>query len=112
MSINLFFERIAALHFLVHTESTGSRDELAIHLGVSNATLHNTMNFMKDKLGASFKYNAIKRTYYYTCRGRVHLLFKQEKEIACAVEILETIDQLDLDLASCLKMLTILKSNQ
>jgi len=83
-----FLERIDQIHNLIQKQATGSRHDLAKRFGISVSTLHNTMNFMMDKLEAPIKFDRVRKTYYYTEIGIIQIKFRK-------IDISLTADVLD-----------------
>jgi len=95
-------DRIFRIDFFIQKESTGSRNEFADRLGVSNATLHNTINYMKKRLAAPIAYDTLRRTYYYTYKGTMSIGFNKDLELRPAFVVLKLVieamrEQGDLD---------------
>ena len=109
MSYTNYHKRINQIHSLIQRGSTGSRGVLATRLGVSISTLHNTINYMRNTLDAPIKYNVTLKTYYYTTDWQMNLMFKPAKEIDRAMELLQMMEQLEIDMASFLQILSIIK---
>jgi len=109
MSSDHINERINQIHFLILRKATGSRQELANRLGVSKGTLNNSINFMRDKLGAPIKYDGLRKTYYYASEDWNSAVFDKNKQIGMAMELLERMQQLQVDYSSFLKSFTDLK---
>ena len=89
MSTSVFLKRITEIHTLIQNESTGPCLELAQQLGISVATLHNTINFMKDEFEAPIKYDRARQTYYYTFKGILDLKFRKYEDINVALNVLQ-----------------------
>ena len=91
MSTAHFLQRIDQLHTLIQKESTGTRHELADHLGISVSTLHNSLNFMMDELEAPIKYDAVRKTYYYTEPGTIQIMFRRIN-VSLAADIIDYLE--------------------
>ena len=62
MHINI--ERITRLHYLISHASTGTPEQLALKLSVSEATLYRDLQMMRNA-GAPIIYNSIRQSYVY-----------------------------------------------
>lgn len=71
-------ERLERIDRLVRFKATGTPRELASKLGVSESTLYETLQLMKEK-ECPLIYDKIKRTYLYEKEGRLEMKFKKEK---------------------------------
>jgi len=68
------FERLERLDYLIRQKSTGTPNQLAERLNMSERTLYGFLNEMRE-LGAPIKYSRAKQTYYYCTNGRFQLRF-------------------------------------
>ena len=91
MSINQFFDRLDVIDASIKRESTGSRNQFADHVGVSPATLHNTIKFMRQRLKAPIQYDHMRKTYFYAYRGLIHFDYNHSPEIQWALEFLASL---------------------
>lgn len=72
-----FFDRFTRIDQLIARKATGTPQELAERLEISESTLYEYFSVMKD-LGAPIKYDKIKNTYYYEVNGRFKIKFFEE----------------------------------
>lgn len=56
---------IIKIHELIQVELTGSPKDLADKISVSERTIYNYLEFMKNELQASIVYNTSKKSYCY-----------------------------------------------
>lgn len=56
---------IIKINELIHTERTGSPNDLASKLELSIRTVYNYLEFMKTELNAPIQYNNSKKSYCY-----------------------------------------------
>lgn len=68
---------------LVNLKATGSPLELSKRLGISERSLYNHIETMKN-LGAPIKYCRYTRRYYYESQGRFEIGFKNVTELSDA----------------------------
>jgi len=73
------FERLKAVDHLIRIKGTGSPDQLARRLQISNRALYEFLQLMKD-LGGPIKYCKDRRSYYYDGGGGFEFKFKQGEE--------------------------------
>ncbi|MFD2162278.1 HTH domain-containing protein [Paradesertivirga mongoliensis] len=78
MQIELFL-RLEALDFLIRTKSTGTPKSLARRLAISERTLYDSLDAMRD-LGAPICYCRSKRTYYYSQQGSIGIRFRKSQQ--------------------------------
>ena len=69
--------RLESLDYLIRSKATGTPDELAQRLEISERTLYEFLNEMRD-LGACIRYSRSRRTYYYYKEGGFSLKFHEE----------------------------------
>ena len=67
-------KNIIRLHNLILIERTGSPKNLAQKLEVSERTIYNYINFMKEELNTKIRYNSEKCSYSY--EGKCNLCFE------------------------------------
>lgn len=79
MSLNLFF-KLEYVDFLIRSKSTGKPKEFAEKLNVSERSLYDVIQLMKD-LGAPILYCKQKKTYYYTEEGNLTFRFQKKKAL-------------------------------
>jgi predicted DNA-binding transcriptional regulator YafY len=72
-----FFDRFTRIDQLIAWKATGTPQELAEKLEISESTLYEYFSVMKD-LGAPIRYDKIKKTYYYEFKGRFKIKFFEE----------------------------------
>ncbi|MBX9783112.1 MAG: HTH domain-containing protein [Chitinophagaceae bacterium] len=72
-----FFDRFTRIDYLIARRATGTPQELADKLEISESTLYEYISVMKD-LGAPIKYDKFKNTYYYEVSGRFKIKFFEE----------------------------------
>lgn len=65
---------IIKINELIHTERTGSPNDLANKLELSIRTVYNYLEFMKTELNAPIQYNNSKKSYCY--EGECRLCFE------------------------------------
>jgi len=68
---------IEHLDSLIRKESTGPASEFSKRLGISERTLRNHLQQIRE-LGADVIYDRYKRTYKYSQKGRLILTFNRE----------------------------------
>jgi predicted DNA-binding transcriptional regulator YafY len=72
-----FFDRFTRIDQLIARKATGTPQELADKLEISESTLYEYFSVMKD-LGAPIKYDKFKNTYFYEVNGRFKIKFFEE----------------------------------
>lgn len=72
-----FNSYIEQLDSLIRKEQTGTADEFAKKMGVSERTLQNHLQQLRE-LGIEVIYDHYKRTYKYTRKGRISFGFRAE----------------------------------
>lgn len=71
-----FYER---LDQRIRQGKTGGLKELAKFMGVSSATMHRAINFLKDEANCPIEYNKTERTYRYKRQGKLQISFNFEQ---------------------------------
>ena len=64
-------------HSKILTDSTGSPKKLALKLNVSERTIYNYINYMRQELKAPIIYNRIKGTYQYETNCNINFIHKK-----------------------------------
>lgn len=67
-------DRLERLDHLIRHKSTGTPNQLAVRLNISERTLYGFLSEMRE-LGAPIKYSRSKQTYYYGTKGKFQLRF-------------------------------------
>lgn len=73
---NYFLSRLQNLDRLIRIKATGTPQQLADKLSISERTLYETLELMKD-LGAPIKYCRHSQRYYYTDEGGFDFSFRK-----------------------------------
>jgi len=73
MNVNLML--IQRLDNLIYRKATGCPEKLAQLLKVSERTLFNYLQYMKEDLNLPIQYNAWRQTYFYEKEGRLIIKF-------------------------------------
>ena len=68
---------IKKIHSKILTDSIGSPKKLALKLNVSERTIYNYINFMRQDLKAPIIYNRIKGTYQYETNCNINFIHKK-----------------------------------
>jgi hypothetical protein len=68
------FKRLERIDQLIRMKATGSAADLASRLGISERSVYDYLNLMKD-LGAPIKFNTYRQTYYYGEEGSFIISF-------------------------------------
>lgn len=68
--------RLERLDYLIRSRATGTPQELAERLEISERRLYDILNEMRD-LGAPIKYSKTLRTYYYARKGKLSVRFNE-----------------------------------
>jgi predicted DNA-binding transcriptional regulator YafY len=80
--MNQLFERtietLKRMDSLIRTKATGTPNELARKLNVSPSTIYEYLLLMKNILGAPIHYCKIRKSYYYSKRGKLNFGFYHE----------------------------------
>ncbi|MBV4357337.1 HTH domain-containing protein [Pinibacter aurantiacus] len=71
---NDFINRLERLGSLIHRRSTGSPKDLAKKLELSERSLYNYINLIRD-IGATVKFCQSSNSYYYEEHGRLVMKF-------------------------------------
>ena len=71
------FDRIEKINLLIELGITGTPSALAEHLDVSRSTVFSTIKIMKELCKAPIKYDARRKTYYYTVKGKLELGYQR-----------------------------------
>lgn len=74
MNIN----KILRIDQLIENQSTGTPDELARKVELSERAVYNYLKFMKEELNAPIVYSKAGGTYKYNSHGRFYLKWKEE----------------------------------
>lgn len=75
-----YFDRLEYLNTLIRKKSTGSPEQLADKLHVSERTIFEYIDILRS-LGAEIKYCRIKRSYCYSTDGTFDFQFKRVDRI-------------------------------
>jgi predicted DNA-binding transcriptional regulator YafY len=70
-----FLERFQRIDDLIYRKSTGTPQQLADKLELSESTLYEYLAVMRN-MGAPISYNRERRTYFYECDGHFLIEFK------------------------------------
>jgi len=73
------FNRIARIDYLIRIKATGTPAQLAERLGMSERSVYEYINLMKE-LGAPIKFNSYRQTYYYDTEGSFAISFFPKNE--------------------------------
>jgi predicted DNA-binding transcriptional regulator YafY len=76
MSFIKKLERIERIDQLIKLRATGTPEELASKLAISESSLYDTLSTMKD-LGAPIEYDKYLETYYYSQCVMVDFTFRK-----------------------------------
>lgn len=68
---------IKKIHSKILTESTGNPKIFAMKLNVSERTIYNYINFMRNELKAPIIYNRAKGTYLYDGNCNINLIHNE-----------------------------------
>ena len=71
-----YIDRIESIDRLVRIKATGTPKELADRLKISERSLYETLNLMKE-LGTPIRYSNDKRSYFYENEGAFSFQFKE-----------------------------------
>jgi len=66
---NKYLERLLYIDYLIRTKSGGTPKQLARKIGVSERTLFETLQHMKN-LGAPISYCRTRKSYHYKTEGK------------------------------------------
>lgn len=73
------FQRLSRIDYLIRIKATGSPSELARRLGISERSVYEYLNLMKE-FGAPIKFNNYRQTYYYEGDGSFNISFLPKKK--------------------------------
>jgi predicted DNA-binding transcriptional regulator YafY len=73
------FQRLARIDQLIRIKATGTPVELADKLGISERSVYEYLNLMKD-LGAPIKFNSYRQSYYYDEEGYFNISFLKDED--------------------------------
>lgn len=62
------FQRLSRIDYLIRIKGTGKPAQLAAKMGISERSIYEYLNLMKD-LGAPIKFCHFRETYYYDEEG-------------------------------------------
>lgn len=68
------FHRLERIDQLIRIKATGTPTELASKLGISERSVYEYLNLMKE-LGAPIKFNSYRQSYYYDEEGSFTISF-------------------------------------
>lgn len=68
------FQRLVRIDQLIRIKATGTPVELADKLGISERSVYEYLNLMKD-LGAPIKFSSYRQSYYYDEEGFFNISF-------------------------------------
>ena len=68
------FHRLERIDHLIRIKATGTPTELASKLGISERSVYEYLNLMKE-LGAPIKFNSYRQSYYYDEDGGFNISF-------------------------------------
>lgn len=74
---NTIFNRLQQLDQLIRFKNTGNPEKLGARLGVSERTIYDYVNLMKQ-FGAPVRYDRERETYYYAADGKFVVGFVNE----------------------------------
>jgi len=74
-SVVSYIERLNRMYRLIRKENTGSRNELAARLRVSERTVNNYLDEFR-LMGAEIKFSKIRNTYYFDNRFVLYATFE------------------------------------
>ncbi|MBN8877779.1 MAG: hypothetical protein J0I32_09560 [Sphingobacteriales bacterium] len=72
-----YFDMLHTIDRLISIKGTGNPKKLASKIGISERSLYDILNVMKE-LGAPIKYSKEKETYYYEHNGNFNLYFQNK----------------------------------
>ena len=72
-NLKKYIDRIKRIDRLIATRSTGTPKDLADKLQLSERTIYDYINVLKEDFNAPVKYNKTTKTYYYETNGRINL---------------------------------------
>lgn len=74
-------DKLYRIDQLIRMKATGQPHELASRLEVSQSTLYEYIDIMKNVLLAPIKYCNIRRSYVYEEDGKLHMGFKNNSKL-------------------------------
>lgn len=80
MSLYNYLNRIRRLDAMIRQKSTGTPQELAEKLGISERWLFVLLDELKQDLNCPIKYDRRRRSYIYSVRGKLMIDFTEEME--------------------------------
>lgn len=80
MSLTTYITRIERLDGLIRRKSTGTPQELAEKLDISERWLYVFLEELKEELGCPIVYDRTKRSYVYSEQGKMTIGFRRELE--------------------------------
>ncbi|MFT3823007.1 MAG: HTH domain-containing protein [Chitinophagaceae bacterium] len=75
-----FLLRLQRIDHLIRIKNTGTPAQLAKRLGVSERTVYEYLNLMKD-FGAPIKFNNYRQSYYYDQDGCFSVSFSPSQQV-------------------------------
>lgn len=73
------FYRIERINYLIEIRGTGTPSQLAHRLGISERSLYEYLNLMKE-FGAPIKFCTYRQSYYYDEEGSFTVSFSPKKQ--------------------------------
>jgi hypothetical protein len=70
--------KIQQLIEYIHTGDTGSPNEIAIKLGVSERMVFKYIEIIRNEFKAPVKYNRISKTYFFETSGNLDLRWRKK----------------------------------
>lgn len=77
MSLRKYINRIRRLDALIRRKSTGTPEELAERLGISERWLYKFLNELRDEFDCPITYDHYRQSYIYEERGHMVVGFEQ-----------------------------------
>lgn len=71
-------KKLEYLDYLISMRATGNPKQLAERLNISERTLYNYLNILKE-MGGKIEYNPYIESYYYVSNGKLELRFRISK---------------------------------
>ncbi len=71
------FQRLERIDQLIRIKATGTPTELANKLGISERSVYEYLNLMKE-FGAPIKFNSYRQSYYYDQEGSFNISFQRK----------------------------------
>jgi predicted DNA-binding transcriptional regulator YafY len=68
------FQRLERINYLIRIKGTGTPSELAQRMGLSERSIYQYLNLMKE-LGAPIKFSMYRQSYYYEEEGSFLICF-------------------------------------